>query len=71
VLVLLPLVGVVAWTCYAAAFSGDDRDGMPVWQITLFIGGALACGLALALTAGVDGDGDGDGEVGSGRSSTR
>jgi hypothetical protein len=52
-LVALPLVGAVAWTGYAAAFSGADSDGMPVWQITLAIGGALAFVLALALTAGV------------------
>ena len=45
------LIAAVAWTGYAAAFSGDDSDGMPVWLFTLFFGGALACGLA--LTAGV------------------
>jgi uncharacterized RDD family membrane protein YckC len=52
-LVALPLVAALAWTGYAAAFSGEDSDGMPVWQITLAIGGALAFMLAVALTAGV------------------
>lgn len=52
-LVAVPLVGAVAWTGYAAVFGGVDRDGMPMWQVTLVVGGTAAVGVALALAAGV------------------
>jgi len=49
----LPALAAVAWIGYAAAFSGDDRDGVPVWQIALMLGGAAATALTLALAAGI------------------
>jgi hypothetical protein len=37
----------------AAAFGGADRDGVPVWQLTLFWGGLIAGVAALGLGMGV------------------
>ena len=52
-LVALPVLAALAWISYAAAFSGDDRDGVPVWQLALMLGGVAAAALMLALAAGV------------------
>ena len=49
----LPLVIAAAWVAYAAAVGGEDRDGVPVWQLTAFFGGALAGAGMLGLILGV------------------
>jgi hypothetical protein len=52
-LTTLPGLVAVTWIGYAAASGGVDRDGMPVWQIALVLGGFGAAALTLALTAGI------------------
>ena len=52
-LIVLPMFAALTWIGYAAAFSGEDRDGMPVWQIALILGGGAAAALTLALAAGI------------------
>src|SRR5829696_8280240 len=52
-LALLPTVVALSWIGYAAVVSGPDRDGVPVWQIALMVGGGVAAALTLALAAGI------------------
>jgi hypothetical protein len=49
----LPLIIAAAWVLYAAAVGGEDRDGMPVWQLAAFFGGWLAGAGMLGLVLGV------------------
>jgi hypothetical protein len=52
-LVPVPFVLCALWTVGAAVAGGVDGDGMPYWEIALFVGGFLAFAAALGLTAGV------------------
>jgi hypothetical protein len=52
----LPLMAATAWVVVAAALGGEDRDGMPVWQLAAFFGamwaGAGMMGLSLGVVLG-------------------
>jgi hypothetical protein len=52
-LVPVPLLLCAIYVAGAAAFGGVDRDGVPVWQLTLFWGGLIAGVAALGLSMGV------------------
>ena len=52
-LVPLPLVVAAAWVVLAAVGGGEDRDGMPAWQLAAFLGALLAGAGMLGLSLGV------------------
>ena len=52
-IVMVPFVLVAVWVAYAAASGGQDRDGMPAWQMAASFGFIMAAPAALGLTAGV------------------
>jgi hypothetical protein len=52
-LVPLPLIVAAAWVVVAAAVGGEDREGMPVWQLAAFFGTVWGGAGMLGLILGV------------------
>lgn len=52
-LVAVPPAVIAAWVGWAAAGGGENSDGMPDWQIALFLGGLVALAASLGVAAGV------------------
>lgn len=49
----LPLIVATAWVVFAAVGGGEDRDGMPLWQLAAFFGAVWAAAGMLGLSLGV------------------